>query len=350
MKHENLLKIYEYMRDNDTSQENVYNTYGQWIGDVIFWYMPFYFNTDEVADDYDYKEEIELTNSIFHKVGLKSLNEEELEEIRKGNGFMIMQLLFRTRKNSKSTEKQNVSFAMMLYDNGKFGYMHCNDVDTESTYKQMLIDSEPFIYEFADKTGKFHFDEMLKFTEDICKELEIETKQNQGNFEKASLSDEEAFDELVCVLNYNNYLTNSDISELKTDWKNINHNRRAFADRLIDEGIWYEEDLEYLDDYQKDYLLYWAFTEKFRVFKDDWKFDVKELCRFISEEIGEPFKITFKEVGNDWELVRQKLELHTEYTLLDLASGNDDCNFIVAQKDEKYVIYALAEQLGLWVE
>ncbi|MDO4702471.1 hypothetical protein [Tannerella sp.] len=344
---ENLLKIYEYMRDKDLGNVNVYNAYGQWIGDVVFLYMPFQFVDYDVAEDYDYREEIGLTNSIFHKMGLKSLSPEQLQDIREGRGFMIMQLLFKTHKNNKSTKSHNVSFAMILYDNGHFGYMHCNDVDTESTYKQTMIDSEPFIYEFASKTEKFHFDQMLKFTEEVCKELEIETQHNKGVFEKENMPDEEAFDELVHLLNYNNHLTNSDIFELKTDWKNINHNRQAFAERLINEGVWYKEDLEYLDDYQTDYLLYWAFVEKLDVFKDDWKFDVKELCRFISNKVGEPFKMTFREVGNNWELVREKLELHTEYTLLDLASGNDDCNLIVVKKDDKYVIYALAEQLGV---
>ena len=77
---------------------------------------------------------------------------------------------------------------------------------------------------------------------------------------------------------------------------------------------------------------------------------LKNYVNSFRRKIGQPFKMTFKEVGNDWEIVRDKLENLTDYTLLDLTSGNDDCNFIIAKKQDKQRIYTLAEQLGLLID
>ncbi|KGN70998.1 hypothetical protein HR09_01420 [Porphyromonas gulae] len=59
--------------------------------------------------------------------------------------------------------------------------------------------------------------------------------------------------------------------------------------------------------------------------------------------------MTFKEAGNDWEIVRDRLENLTDYTLLDLSSGNDDCNFIIVPKAHKERIIYLADRLSLEV-
>ncbi|GIJ93755.1 hypothetical protein CAPN002_09730 [Capnocytophaga stomatis] len=342
----NLFKIYEYFDNNEIDRKNIYSKYGSWLGDVNCLCYPFCSAPDDIPEDYDYAEEIKQTNQIFSIFGFGELNDEDIEDIRCGCGYVLMHYLFKVRRNIGLAKTYYVSFSMMQAG-GEFVYIHCNDVDLQMTYKEMILKSHAFEYETADETEKYHFDELLKFAEEVCKEIEIETEQNKGSFEKENTADEENFDELIRLLNYNNYLSDNEISKLKTDWKNINENRRAFAERLIDEGIWFEEDLEYLDQQEKEYLLYWAFTEKFDVFKDDWKFDTKELSKYISEKIGQPFKVTFKEVGNDWGLVQEKLENLSDYTLLDIASGNDDCNFIVAKKEDKDVIYALANELNI---
>lgn len=340
---ENLLKIYEYLDENDVTPKKIKSKYGMWLGEVKELFYPFCAAPDDVPENYDYAEEIELTNQVFDIFGFARIDDEDIANIRNGEGYVLRHFLFKVCVNTGLSKTYYISFSVMRLGDD-FAYIHCDNVDLEMTYREMIINSRYFDKETTNEIDKFHFSEFSKFLETVWQQLQ--TEEN-----KETASDEEMFDELVRLLNYDNYLNEKEVAELKTDWKNINHNRRAFIEKLVDESIfWQEEDLEYLDDYQKDYLLYWAFTEKFDVFKDDWKFGVKELCQFISKKIGEPFKMTFKEVGNDWELVREKLEIHTEYTLLDLASGNDDCNFIVARKDDKYAIYTLAEQVGLWVE
>lgn len=336
-----LSKISNYLDENNITYQKIKTKYGTWLGEIKEFVYPFCVAPDDVPKDYDYAEEIEVTNQIFEIFGFGKIDDEDMAAIRNGDGYSLIHFLFKVHTTIGLSKTYYVSFSVMSVGDD-FVYIHCDNVDLDMSYREMILNSRYFDQETTNEIDKFHFNEFSKFLEIVWQKLQ--TKENQE-----TASEEEAFDELVRVLNYNNYLTDSDISELKTDWKNINYNRLAFAKRLIDQGVWHEEDLEYLDDYQKDYLLYWAFTEKFRVFKDDWKFGVKELCQFISEEIGKPFKMNFKEVGNDWELVREKLELHTEYTLFDLASGNDDCNFIVVKKEDKYAIYTLAEILGLWV-
>lgn len=342
----NLLKIYEYFDNNDISRENFYSKYGSWLGDVNCMCFPFCSAPDDIPQDYDYQEEIKLTNRIFAIFGFGELNDEDIEDIKRGCGYILMHYLFKVRRNIGLAKTYYVSFSMMKAGDD-FVFIHCNDVNLEMTYREMILNSHSFEYETADETEKYHFDELLKFAEEVCKAIKIKTEQNKGVFEKDNTADEATFDALISLLNHDNYLSDNEISKLKTDWKNINENRRAFAERLIDEGIWFEEDLEYLDQQEKEYLLYWAFTEKFDVFKDDWKFDTKELSKYISEKIGQPFKVTFKEVGNNWGLVQEKLENLSDYTLLDIASGNDDCNFIVAKKEDKDVIYALANELNI---
>lgn len=340
---ENLLKIYELMCDNDISRENIYSRFGAWLGDVNFMYLPFASAPDDVPDDYDYKEEIKHLNHIFSIFGFGEVDTQDIEAIGRGEGFMLLHFLFKVRKNMGLAKTYYVSFSLMQIGDD-FVYIHCDDVDAHRmTYREMMLNSHYFDPETANETEKYHFDELLKFSEVAYETLQKKIQQTDP------ISDEEVFDELLSLLNHDNYLSEKDIAELKTDWKNILENREAFAQRLIDEGIWFEEDLEYLDDYQTDYLLYWAFVEKLDVFKDDWKFGVKELCRFISEKIGQPFKMTFKEVGNDWEIVRDRLENLTDYTLLDLSSGNDDCNFIIVPKAHKERIIYLADRLSLEV-
>ncbi|MFK8266725.1 DUF6630 family protein [Capnocytophaga cynodegmi] len=341
---ENLLKIYELMRDNDISRENIYSRFGAWLGDVNFMYLPFASAPDDVPDDYDYKEEIKHLNHIFSIFGFSEVDSQDIEAIGRGEGFMLLHFLFKVRKNTGLAKTYYVSFSLMRIEDD-FVYIHCDDVDAHRmTYREMMLNSHYFDPETANETEKYHFAELLKFSE-----VAYETLQKQIQ-PTDPISDEEAFDELLSLLNHDDYLSQEDITELKTDWQNIHQNREAFAQRLIDEGIWFEEDLEYVDTYETDYLMYWAFVEKFNVYRDDWKFDPEALGDFISENIGQKFEITFEECGNDSRIVSDKLEQESDYTLLDLTSGNDDCNFIIAKKQDKQRIYTLADQLGLWVD
>ncbi|AWL78614.1 hypothetical protein DKB58_06480 [Capnocytophaga canimorsus] len=350
MKETNLLKIFNHFKTADAKNLIMKNPLYEGTMEVAYWVLPFSFDTGFHRPEYDYKKEIKLTNKLFQMVGFPEFSSEELQNISKGLGYAMMIFDFAIKSKNKRQYELPITFGIYPDSADNLYFTYCDKPVAGGSYLSAFKNMKPFVLENATENERYYYETMLQLSEAVCNKLEIATEENQGIFHKESASDQEAFDELVKLLNHDDYLSQEDITELKTDWQNIHQNREAFAQRLIDEGIWFEEDLEYVDTYETDYLMYWAFVEKFNVYRDDWKFDPEALGDFISENIGQKFEITFEECGNDSRIVSDKLEQESDYTLLDLTSGNDDCNFIIAKKQDKQRIYTLADQLGLWVD
>ncbi|MDO5106297.1 hypothetical protein [Capnocytophaga sp.] len=346
---ENLLKILNHFKTTENQNIIIKNPLYEGNVEVAYWVLPFSFDTGFHRPEYDYKKEIKLTNKLFQMVGFPEFSDEELQNISKGLGYAMMIFDFAIKSKNKRINELPITFGIYPDSAGNLRFTYC-DKPYMGTYLNCFQNMKPFVLENATENEQHYYETMLQLSEAVCNELEIPTEQNQGVFQNRKIIDNQSFEELVNLLNYDNYLSEANLAELKTDWQNIRENRQAFAQKLVDKGVLFEEDLAYLGDYQTEDFLHWAFVGKLKVYQDDWKFDTEALSDFISETIGQPFQVTFEECGNDSDIVREKLENQTNYTLFDLRSGNDDCHFIIAKKQDKERIYHLADQIGLWIE
>ncbi|MCG7657609.1 DUF6630 family protein [Wielerella bovis] len=154
---------------------------------------------------------------------------------------------------------------------------------------------------------------------------------------------------LIDLLNFNHDLDDESRQVLLQDHDDIQHNRAAFAQKLLDKGILLEEDLDHLDEYHADELYCHALRLALPCYHDDWRFDAEQLSEFISLQIHQPFQIDFAECGNDMGVVCRKLEACSAFTLLDIASGGDDYGIIVVPKTHQQPILEYAEQLGICI-
>ncbi|WP_019520040.1 hypothetical protein [Faucicola boevrei] len=127
-----------------------------------------------------------------------------------------------------------------------------------------------------------------------------------------------------------------------------------------DEAYEDEEDREYSRRLQLSAGVCLLLREFGYVYNDDWKMDYEGLSEHISEWLDQEFEITFEECkmafdDSDGEampadVIRQKIEQESDFTLLEFISGDDDVNFAIVQKTDKAKILELADELGIIVE
>lgn len=92
------------------------------------------------------------------------------------------------------------------------------------------------------------------------------------------------------------------------------------------------------------------------IYNDDWKMDYESLSEYIAEGIDQEFEVTFEQCKTAFDesdgevepadVIRQKIEQQSDFTLLQLISGNDDVNFAIVQKADKAKILTLTDELG----
>lgn len=132
-------------------------------------------------------------------------------------------------------------------------------------------------------------------------------------------------------------------------------NPQKFADFLTLLNKCYQLDNNQLNDiknvYQNkdydDFGLFELLEQNFDYYFDDWRFYCEDLCAYISECINQEFYIDDEEVLGDIEVVVNRLEAESEYSLLGLESGSDDINIWLIKKSDKVKLLELADDLGL---
>ncbi len=117
-----------------------------------------------------------------------------------------------------------------------------------------------------------------------------------------------------------------------------------------------EEEAEYSQRLNLSHDVCLLFREFVYIYNDDWKMDYESLSQYISENIDQAFKVTFAECKTAFDesegkvmptdVVRQKIEQQSNFTLLELKNGNDDVNFAIVKKADKPKILTLADELG----
>lgn len=101
------------------------------------------------------------------------------------------------------------------------------------------------------------------------------------------------------------------------------------------------------NDYDDGFGLFRLLEQNFDCHFDDWKFYSEDLCAYISERINQEFYIDDEEVLGNIEVIINRLESESEYSLLGLESGSDDINIWLIKKSDKPRLLTLANELGL---
>lgn len=161
-----------------------------------------------------------------------------------------------------------------------------------------------------------------------------------------------AFDELLGLLNACYQLSDDKLQAIKQSYDDMYHN---FAQFKVDIAAKIAQPLGNLPFLQHDgfdgddegYLLFLLLAYSMDCYIDDWKFYCDELCDYISNYAGQRFYIDKNEVLGDIQVVIDRLEQQTDFSLLSL-SGNDDSYYIwLIKKAHKRRIGQLFEQLKI---
>ena len=217
MKETNLLKIFNHFKMADTKNLIIKNPLYEGTMEVAYWVLPFSFDTGFHRPEYNYKNEIKLTNKLFQMVGFPEFSDEELQNISKVLGYAMMIFDFAIKSKNKRQYELPITFRIHPDSDENLYFTYCDKPVAGSSYLSAFKNMKPFVLENSTENERYYYETMLQLSEAVCNELEIATEENQGIFHGQTLFDEEAFDELVSLLNYDEYLSEKDIAELKTD-------------------------------------------------------------------------------------------------------------------------------------
>ena len=78
--------------------------------------------------------------------------------------------------------------------------------------------------------------------------------------------------------------------------------------------------------------------------------DHEELSEFISEEIGQDFKITYEETKQKPSVIVEKIEKESDFTMLNIDTQMDSYSFFICKKSEKEKILELSRKLSFPIE
>lgn len=171
---------------------------------------------------------------------------------------------------------------------------------------------------------------------------------NQQADNKQATNKQADFAEFLSLLDFKNRLTKAEKESLMEDSLFIHDNPRKFAEKFVANNERLEEEAaSEFESYPKWLLYYFSLAQfdNIHIYNDDWKFDNEGLSEFISEETGLEFAYTDDDIRI--EAVAEKLEQQSDYSLINLDGGGDDCHFLVIKKADKERILILAQALGI---
>jgi len=200
--------------------------------------------------------------------------------------------------------------------------------------------------ETKDELELQYLQKLAEATEIICNQFKISTEKNQGKFTEAENEDpEKLIEEFIEATKAKDFNDENEVLEFKNNWKLIRENPEEYKEILVDEG-YFDEDEEVDIRYFTQHLI----SEFFCAYDTDWKMDHEELSEFISEEIGQDFKIIYEETLQKPEVIARKIEQESDFTLLNINTQMDSYSFFLCKKTEKDKILDFARQLEFPIE
>lgn len=137
------------------------------------------------------------------------------------------------------------------------------------------------------------------------------------------------------------FRSEEEIEVFKQNWYLIQENPEEYKEMLVEEGC-FDEDCEIDIPYFTQHLL----SELLLTFDSDWKVDYDDLSGLISEKIQREFVIKDKEM---WQIV-EKLEIESEFTMLNVDTQMDSYSLFICKKSEKGKILEIARKLDFPIE
>ncbi|WP_300977825.1 hypothetical protein [Flavobacterium sp.] len=305
----------------------------------------------ENTDEYLSQLELDIMTPIETMVQKSGLDCFEKEMIEQGSNYYYVNIFFSIKTFPKfkgvfKNEAVNIFLIPFEDDNGNEQVKIMSPIFSLGIHFNQLMDAEPLDLDTTDERQIYKLKALSEAIEVICNEFKITTELNKGNFVGFVKEDSEKlindFIEIAHVKGFNN---EEEILEFKYNWNLIQLKPEEYKEMLVDEG-YFDEDAEIDTHYFTQYLL----SDFLCAFDTDWKMDHEELSEFISEEIGQDFKITYEETMQKPSVIVEKIEKESNYTMLNIDTQMDSYSFFVCKKSEKDKILELARKLNFPIE
>lgn len=338
--YDNVNKLKQYLLHHSIEDKTNIN--------LIYWQAPYHFVTlDDIPNNYSYEEEYAIYNQLRQKMRLEQCDDLDYL-VNNELHYPVLTINFQVKINWPHYKGDiNILFTIISEDSRLSLTQHL--FLGGNKYIDLIKESKPFDLHRLNGEETYFFNALIEHIEKACHDLEIETERNKGVFNHQAVSHhifepEQDLNRFIELLNFDKSLSKRESNKWIKGYFELENNPDKFRKKL-EKWLNYEKDE--LEGYDKEELLYFFLTELIDNYGDDWKFDYDELSRFISEKIGNTFKITDKDYKEGVSYINQKLETEFEYSLLDINSGGDDYNFIVVPLADKVELLEIAERLNL---
>lgn len=347
-----LPQIVQYMDEkSDDSYREIYAPQFEtniFVEEILY---PKWVKNWENTDDYLSQLQLDIMTPIETMVQKSGLDCFEKEMIENGSNYYYLNISFaiKTLPKFKGIFTQDaVNIFLIPFDdeNGNNQVKIMAPKFSFGIHFQQLMDAELLDESPTDEREIHKLNALQQAIEIICNEFKITTDQNQGNFVTyIQENPEKLIKEFIEITHAKDFNDAKTVKEFVKYWKMIKNHPQKYLDLLIKDGYADEEtEIDEKDFYQK------LLSEFLCTFDTDWKIDHEELSEFISEEIGQDFKITYEETLQKPSVIVDKIEKESNYTMLNIDTQMDSYSFFICKKEEKSKIKELARKLNFPIE
>ena len=303
---------------------------------------------DELLAQIESKDLMEPIKTMMGNADMHLISDEKIAE---GTGYYYVHISFAVKPlpKHKGILKQDAVNLFLLPcedENGKQQVkVMCSKFSFFGHFYQ-LKNAELLDVNSSDEIDQHYLQKLSEAVEIICNEFEITTDKNQGKFVKQIKEDPtKLLEEFIEITHAKDFNDEEGILEFKHHWDLIQKNLEEYKEIIVDEG-YFDEDAEIDTHHFTKYLL----SEFLCAFDTDWKMDHEELSEFISEEIGQDFKITYEETKQKPSVIVEKIEKESDFTMLNIDTQMDSYSFFICKKSEKEKILELSRKLSFPIE
>lgn len=198
----------------------------------------------------------------------------------------------------------------------------------------------------TNETDLYYLQKLSEAVELICNRFKITTEQNQGIFTEPVKEDQEKIlEQFITITHARDFNDEQTVENFIKYYRMIQNEPQTYLELLIEEGYEDEETEPDQKDFYYELLSHFLFS-----YQDDWKMDHEALSEYISEEIGQPFTITYEETQQRPHLVAEKIEAQSDYTMLNIDTQIDSYSFFICKKTEKAQLLEYARKLNFPIE
>lgn len=353
-----LPEIVDFMENPDLNwQQNIETNPVSFKSDIVmeYIYYPSSFESDDPKENKENLKKIKAKNVFepYEKTFLEPINIEFLSDEDKKNDeeYNLILLYFEIPplaeyKGILKVQCLNFYLIPSYYEDGTAKVTIFYNAFPYSSHFENITNAKILTEDTQDEKEKCYLKSLSEAIEIICSEFEIATETNQGKFVKQVKEDpKKLLENFIEIIHAKDFNDEEGILEFKHNWNLIQKNPEEYKEILVDEG-YLDEDAETDIHYFTQYLL----SDFLCAYDTDWKIDHEELSEFISEEIKQDFKITYEETLQKVQVIVEKIEKESDFTMLNIDTQMDSYSFFICKKSEKDKILELARKLHFPIE